>query len=727
MNPAKSDQLKAIFTPRSVAVIGASAKPQSLGRAVFANLLFAGYNGCVYPVNSKAKSILGVRAYPTVLDVPDEVDLAVVLVPAGFVPQVLKDAGRKGVKGAIVISAGFKEIGGGGIELERQLQSVAREYGMAVVGPNCFGVINTDPAVSLNATFSRSFPLGGKIAFISQSGAVGVAALEYAAAEKIGFSKFISIGNKADIDENAVLEALADDPETDVILLYLEALENPKEFVRLARRISEKKPILGVKSGRTLEGAKAAASHTGALAGSDEVYDSLFAQCGVLRVDTLEELFRLGVAFAKQPLPRGHRVAIVTNAGGPGIMATDNSVRYGLELASLDPKTKSILMADLPPTVSLNNPIDLIGDADESRYQLAMQAVLADDNVDGVIVICVPQMLTNLEATSKAIAQQARFSNKPVFAVYMATGNIEDSLKILEDAQIPHYRFPEDAARALSAMARYFHWQSRPRTQVRHFDNIDREKVRAVLAKAKKARRKFLPEPEAHAVLEAYGFPILRSKMVRDAAEAVAAACEIGFPVVLKIVSPDIVHKVDVGGVRLNLESETEVRDAYAELLQQVTSAKNDVEIWGVLVQEMVRGGKETILGMKRDPHFGALLMFGLGGIYVEVLKDVTFRIAPIRELGAKNMIENIKGIKLLMGYRGEPASDLDAIAESLLRLSQLVTDFPEIEEMDINPLIVLPAGSGARVVDARILIADEQAPTVPDFPERGVSEIAQQ
>ena len=727
MNPAKSDQLKAIFTPRSVAVIGASAKPQSLGRAVFANLLFAGYNGCVYPVNSKAKSILGVRAYPTVLDVPDEVDLAVVLVPAGFVPQVLKDAGRKGVKGAIVISAGFKEIGGGGIELERQLQSVAREYGMAVVGPNCFGVINTDPAVSLNATFSRSFPLGGKIAFISQSGAVGVAALEYAAAEKIGFSKFISIGNKADIDENAVLEALADDPETDVILLYLEALENPKEFVRLARRISEKKPILGVKSGRTLEGAKAAASHTGALAGSDEVYDSLFAQCGVLRVDTLEELFRLGVAFAKQPLPRGHRVAIVTNAGGPGIMATDNSVRYGLELASLDPKTKSILMADLPPTVSLNNPIDLIGDADESRYQLAMQAVLADDNVDGVIVICVPQMLTNLEATSKAIAQQARFSNKPVFAVYMATGNIEDSLKILEDAQIPHYRFPEDAARALSAMARYFHWQSRPRTQVRHLENIDREKVRAILAKAKKERRKFLPEPEAHAVLEAYGFPILRSKMVRDAAEAVAAACEIGFPVVLKIVSPDIVHKVDVGGVRLNLESETEVRDAYAELLQRVTSAKNDVEIWGVLVQEMVRGGKETILGMKRDPHFGALLMFGLGGIYVEVLKDVTFRIAPIRELGAKNMIENIKGIKLLMGYRGEPASDLDAIAESLLRLSQLVTDFPEIEEMDINPLIVLPAGSGARVVDARILIADEQAPTVPDFPERGVSEIAQQ
>ena len=706
----KADQLKTIFAPRSVAVIGASAKPQSLGRAVFANLLFASYTGCVYPVNTKAKSVLGVRAYPSVLDVPDDVDLAVVLVPAGMVPQVLKDAGQKGCKGAIVISAGFKEVGGEGVELEKQLCEIAQSYGMGVVGPNCFGVINTDPEISLNATFSRNFPQAGRIAFISQSGAIGVAALEHAAAEKIGFSKFISIGNKADIHENHLLEALADDPKTDVILLYVENLADPKGFIDLAQRISEKKPILAVKSGRTKEGAKAASSHTGALSGSDEVYDSLFAQCGVLRVETIEEMFRYGIAFVNQPLPRGRRVAIVTNAGGPGIMATDASIRHGLELSELTPKTISILKSNLPPTVSLNNPIDLIGDAEETRYRLAMQAVLSDSNVDSVIVICVPQMLTNLEATSKVIAQQVKFSDKPVFAVYMATGNIEESLKTLDDAQIPHYRFPEDAALALGAMARYVQWRRRPRTEIMHFEDVQPDTVREILDKARSDGRRFLPEPEAHAVLRAYGLPMSRSMHVQNEADAVRAAREIGFPVVMKIVSPDIMHKVDVGGVRLNLQSEADVKDAYADIMQQVKAARPGAGIWGVFIQEMVRKGKETILGMKRDPLFGALLMFGLGGIYVEVFRDVIFRIAPIRELGARHMIEGIKGITLLRGFRGEPPSDIDAIIQSLQRLSQLVTDFPEIEEMDINPLIVLPAGSGARVIDARILLGEVHA-----------------
>lgn len=701
----KAEKLKAIFAPRSVAVIGATARPQSLGRAVFANLLYAGYGGCAYPVNPGVKSVLGVRAYGSILEVPDDVDLAVIVVPAAAVCDTLEEAGRKGCRGSIVISAGFKEIGGEGGELERRLQEVARRHGIAVVGPNCFGVINTDPAVSLNATFSRSFPAAGRIAFVSQSGALGVAALEHAAQEKIGFSKFISIGNKADINENHVLAALADDEATDVILLYLEDLEDPKEFIDLARRVSEKKPILAVKSGRTKEGAKAAASHTGALAGSDETYDLLFTQCGVLRVETLEELFRLGMAFTHRPLPRGKRLAIVTNAGGPGIMATDAAVRHGLELARLDPATEARMRPHMSPAASLRNPVDLVGDADEARYREALAAVLDDDGVDEVIVIVVPQMNTDLGAMSRVVAGAARETDKPLFAVYMATGDIERPLRLLDEAGVLHYRFPEDAARALGAMAHYVRWRKRPHAGLRLFDDVRPDVVREILAGAAREGRSFLPEPEAHAVLGAYGLPVSRSRFVRDGAEAAAAAREIGFPVVLKIVSPDIVHKVDVGGVRLDLNSEEEVRGAYAELTAQVAAAQPEARIWGVFVQEMVGRGKETILGMKRDPHFGPLLMFGLGGIYVEVFRDVIFRLAPIRELDARNMIRGIRGAKLLKGFRGEPASDMDAIADALLRLSQLVTDFAEIEEMDINPLIVLPEGNGARVVDARILI----------------------
>ncbi|NLV30515.1 MAG: CoA-binding protein [Acidobacteria bacterium] len=701
----KAEKLKAIFAPRSVAVIGATARPQSLGRAVFANLLYAGYGGCAYPVNPGVKSVLGVRAYGSILEVPDDVDLAVIVVPAAAVCDTLEEAGRKGCRGSIVISAGFKEIGGEGGALERRLQEVARRHGIAVVGPNCFGVINTDPAVSLNATFSRSFPAAGRIAFVSQSGALGVAALEHAAQEKIGFSKFISIGNKADINENHVLAALADDEATDVILLYLEDLEDPKEFIDLARRVSEKKPILAVKSGRTKEGAKAAASHTGALAGSDETYDLLFTQCGVLRVETLEELFRLGMAFTHRPLPRGKRLAIVTNAGGPGIMATDAAVRHGLELARLNPATEARMRPHMSPAASLGNPVDLVGDADEARYREALAAVLDDDGVDEVIVIVVPQMNTDLGAMSRVVAGAARETDKPLFAVYMATGDIERPLRLLDEAGVLHYRFPEDAARALGAMAHYVRWRKRPHAGLRLFDDVRPDVVREILAGAARERRSFLPEPEAHAVLGAYGLPVSRSRFVRDGAEAAAAAREIGFPVVLKIVSPDIVHKVDVGGVRLDLNSEEEVRGAYAELTAQVAAAQPEARIWGVFVQEMVGRGKETILGMKRDPHFGPLLMFGLGGIYVEVFRDVIFRLAPIRELDARTMIRGIRGAKLLKGFRGEPASDMDAIADALLRLSQLVTDFAEIEEMDINPLIVLPEGNGARVVDARILI----------------------
>ncbi len=713
MNIQGNDKLQRVLAPRSVAVIGASTRPQSVGRAVFANILLNDYKGIVYPVNPKAKSILGVRAYPSVLDIPDEVDLAVVIVPAAAVPQVLEECGEKRIPGAVVISAGFKEVGGEGAKLEEQVKEIAKKHSIALIGPNCLGIINTDTEISLNATFARSMPPRGNIAFISQSGAVGVAALEYAESEHIGLSKFISVGNKAVLHENHLLKALAEDSQTDVILLYLENLEDPKGFIELAREITgelpQKKPILAIKSGRTREGAQAAASHTGALAGSDEVYDALFHQCGVLRVETLEELFEYAQALAQQPAPKGDRVAIVTNAGGPGIMATDACVRHGLKLARFSEETTRKLKEGLPPTASVQNPVDLIGDAREDRYEHALRLVLSDENVDSVIVICTPQVMADLEAIARTVVDVAQGSEKPIMACFMALEEIGRTLEILEAAKIPHYRFPEDAARSLAEMAKYTAWVNRPRTPFRTFE-VDREAAQAIIKKAQAEGRRFLPEPEAHELLRAYGFPTLKAQLACSEDEAVQAAEEVGYPVVLKIVSPQIIHKFDVGGVQLNLKDEDEVRAAYNSILERVREAQPEAEIWGVFVQEFVPGGLETILGLKRDPHFGPLLMFGLGGVYVEVLRDVTFRVAPIRELGAHRMIRQIRAYKLLEGFRGQPPRDVGAIAECLLRLSQLAIELEEIEELDINPLMVFEEEAGARVVDARILLKTPKA-----------------
>ncbi len=706
------ETLEALFAPKSVAVIGASTKPDSLGQAVFKNILFHGYTGVVYPVNPKAHSILGVKAYPSVLDIPDEVDLAVIIVPALAVAGVLDECGRKGVRAAVVISAGFKEIGPEGAQREAELQQIAQRYGIAMLGPNCLGIINTDPDVSLNATFAPGMPRRGNIAFISQSGALGVAALEYAQRQKIGLSKFISIGNKADLHENHLLEYLKDDPLTDVVLLYVEDLEDPQGFHRLATEITSERPkkipILAIKSGRTLEGAKAATSHTGALAGSDEVYDSVFMQSGVLRVETIEELFDYAVAFAQQPLPKGNEIAIVTNAGGAGILATDAAVRYGLQLASFSEETVQKLRELLPPTVNVANPVDMTGEPNEQRYDTIVRTVLADPNVDGVIVIAAPHILMSLENIAKNIvrAVQETQSDKPVLACLMAVTDARPAVEILETINIPNYSFPERAARALAAMARYRDWVHRPRTEYRIFRDVQIERAREIIAHAKRDGRRLLLEPEAHDLLKAYGFPVLRYHLARTEDEALLAAHEIGYPVVLKIVSPDIAHKVDVGGVKLNIQSDTELRESYRQMLADVTRVKPNAQIVGVFVQEFIKGGKETILGLKRDPLFGPLLMFGLGGIYVEALRDVTFRLAPIRELGVQRMIRQIRGFKILEGFRGDPPSDIDAIAECLARLSQLATQLEEIIELDINPLIVLERGHGARVVDARIVVA---------------------
>ncbi|MHC4800270.1 MAG: acetate--CoA ligase family protein, partial [Planctomycetota bacterium] len=567
----------------------------------------------------------------------------------------------------------------------------------------------TDPAFSFNATFARRMPHAGNIAFISQSGALGVAALEYAQEENIGLSKFASVGNKADINENDLLTVLKDDPLTDVILLYLEDLADPRRFIQLAREITgdipKRKPILAIKSGRTLEGAKAASSHTGALASSDEAYDFFFRQCGVMRVESLEELFDHAVAFANQPLPKGNKIAIITNAGGPGIMATDVCVRNGLKLAEFEKKTTKLLQQGLPATANINNPVDVIGDAKEDRYEVALKATLNDKNVDGAIVICTPQAMTDFNSISRVVADTSPKDKKPVLACFMGMTDISSTVKILEEKRIPRYEFPEAAARAMATMSDYAKWIRRRRTSVKSFKDVDKKTVKKILAAAKTDNRSFLPEPEAHAVLKAYGFPVLDFHLAISKQDAIKAANKIGYPVVAKIVSPSILHKVDVGGVKINIKNETDLKKDYDDLLADVKSAMPDAEIWGVFIQKMAKGGKETIIGMNKDPHFGSLIMFGLGGVYVEALKDVTFRIAPIRELSAKRMINEIRGYRLFKGFRGEKPSDIDAIADCLERLSQLVTDFEEIDELDINPLLVYEDGQGASVVDARILI----------------------
>jgi acetyltransferase len=707
--PDPVSDLQAIFAPRAVAVIGASSRPGSVGQAVFANVLQHGYGGVVYPVNPRALSVMSVKAYPSVLNIPDEVDLAIVIVPSGSVPQVLEECGQKGIKAAIVITAGFKELGAAGAEKEQELLAAARRGGIRLLGPNCLGIINTDPGVSLNGSFARLMPLPGNIALISQSGAVGVAALEYAQGEKIGLSKFVSVGNKADLNENDFLAYLKDDPQTEVILFYLEDLSDPSRFFRVAQEITgdpvKKKPILAIKSGRTAAGARAASSHTGALAGSDAAYDALFAQCGVLRVESLEELFDYALAFAWQPLPPGNRVAIVTNAGGLGIMTTDAAVRYGLAIASFQDATTEKLKAGLPPSANIHNPVDVLGDAGEDRYGLALESVLADEGVDGAIVISTPQLMTDLTAIATTVARVAGRHEKPTLICQMALRGIEEPLAVLSQARVPHYHFPEEAARSLAAMARYAWWLRRPQFEVKTFADMDREAVKAVFTRAGEAGRRLLLEPEAHEVFRACGFPVPPFKWAVTEDEAAQAAEALGYPVVLKIVSPEIVHKFDVGGVRLNLAQEGEVRQTYRQIMAHIGAAYPEARLQGVLVQKMAPQGRETILGMTRDPLFGPLLMFGLGGTYVEIFKDVIFRVAPISELWARQMIRELKGFQILTGYRGEPPADLEAVTQCLERLSQLVLDFPEIQELDINPLMVFEEGKGAAVLDARIFL----------------------
>ncbi len=696
-----------IMNPRSIAVVGATNRPGSVGLAVFRNILSAGFQGVLYPVNPKVKSVWSVKVYPRLADIPDEVDLAVIIVPAEVVYSILEEAGKKQVKGAIVISAGFKEVGGHGVELENCVKEVVGKYDIRLVGPNCLGVINNNENVCMNASFATKMPKAGNIAFISQSGALCTAVLDYAEGRDIGFSKFVSFGNKADINEVDLLHYLKDDPDTDVILMYLEDIAHGRAFLETAREITWQahKPMLAIKSGRSAEGARAAASHTGSLAGFDSAYDALFHQSGILRVEGIDELFNRALAFAKQPIPKGNRIAIVTNAGGPGIMATDAAIRHNLKMATLSEETKQKLKQELPPTASIQNPVDVIGDATHERYEDAIRHVLMDENVDGAIVILTPQAMTDVLKTAEIVPHVMKGINKPVLCSFMGIVDVSRGIQYLEKHGIPNYAFPEAAVRSMASMAFYAGLLSLDKRQVRRVA-ADRDTAGVVIKKKLADKdRYYMSEKEANEILQCYGFPVLKSVLLKDLSRLDEAADEFVFPVAMKVSSADIVHKFDAGGVRLKIKTKKEARKAFKDIIENTKRFKPSAKIDGVIMERMAKRGVEVILGAVRDPKFGPICMFGLGGTFVEAMKDVTFRLAPMWEISAEIMIQTIKAYSILKGVRGTPPCDIDGIKDCILRLSQMVTDHPEIAELDINPLIVYPEGKGCVVADSRILL----------------------
>jgi acetyltransferase len=706
--------LDSLLKPQSIAVVGASRKPGSIGRQILHQLIEFEYRGMLFPVNPQADFVHSMKAYPSVSSISDQVDLAIIVVPREAVPAVVDDCGKKGVKGLVVITAGFSETGEEGRRMEAELGERIRRYGMRMIGPNCMGLINTDPAVHMDSTFAPTLPLSGRIAFMSQSGALGVAILNIAQQLDIGFSYFVGLGNRTDVSSNDMLLYWEDDPYTDLILMYLESFGNTKRFMQIARRISKRKPILAVKSGRTEAGARAASSHTGALSarqGLDIAADALLEQSGVIRVNTVEELFDLTLGFSKNPLPRGNRLGILTNAGGPAIMATDTAVSLGLRLAELSPRTRQELRRLLPPEAILQNPVDMTGKSDRSRYDPCAQILLEDENVDSLLVVFVPPMMIDAMDIVEGLEALRKKFDKPMFGVFMAPDEFFQELNEKHSGHMAIYLFPESAVQALAALDRYRQWREKPIGEVRSFD-VDREAAVDLLNEVRRQGRSELTALEAQRLLECYGIAVARSAVAKDGKELGEVAKGVRYPVVLKAVVPGLIHKTEAGGVRLDIHTPEELMAAAQKMTEEVKRRHPPSAIaegqMGFLVQEYVRGGREVIVGMTHDPKFGPLVMFGLGGIYVETFNDVVFRVPPITNLEAQEMIRQIRGYRLLEGVRGEPAVDLRGLAEILERFSQLVEDLPQLEEMDINPLMVFPEAKDFRAVDVRVRLAEK-------------------
>ena len=695
--------LDPILKPRSIAVIGASRMSNTIGHQIFSNLLRYGFTGAVYPVNPNATSIQSVRAYPNVGALPEAIDLAVIVVPKERVLDVARGCGQAGVKGLVVISAGFREIGGVGVDRERQLVDIVRQYGMRMVGPNCMGVLNTDPAVSMNATFAPAMPPVGHAGFVSQSGALGLNVIDHAAEYGIGISQFVSVGNKPDVSGNDLLEQWEHDPTIGVILMYVESFGNPRRFRDLASRITRTKPIIAVKSGRSKVGARAASSHTGALAASDAAVNALLTQSGVLRAESIEELFDMAMAFTDRPLPRSRRTAVITNSGGPAILAADALETRGLELMELEPATIAQLKPLFPEEASIRNPLDMIASATPTHYRTALDAVLRDPNVDSALAVFVPPLGIRQQDVAEAIVTAATtHALKPVLAVLMGNEGLPQGRAELHKAGIPAYVFPESAARGLAALCRQREWIDRPVRPAPVLE-VDQTRAARALANGHAGGSRKLGEFDALELLAAYGIPVAPARLANDPDEAARLAVQLGFPVVVKAIAPELVHKTDAGAVRLDLRSPNQVATAAMEATSAVRRVVRGAPP-RILVQRMISGGRETIVGLSRDRAFGPLVMFGLGGIYVEALKDVAFRIAPIQPLDAREMVRSIRGVALLDGIRGAPPVDFDALDDVLLRISQLAVDHPEIEELDINPLLAFP--DGVKAVDARVLVA---------------------
>ncbi len=692
--------LKELFEPESIAVIGASRNPRKVGHALVKNLLSSGYGGRVLPVNPAGGGIEGLRVYASVGEIEGKVDLAVVAIPAGGVPSAIRECIRKGVAYAVVISAGFKEAGSEGAALEEELRRISRDGGIRILGPNCLGIINT--AANLNATFARWMLPRGNISFFSQSGALGVAVLDWAIGNRVGFSKFISLGNKVDLNETDFIQYLMDDPETEVILGYIEDVIDGGRFMEVAGRCTSKKPLVLIKSGGTQAGARAASSHTGALAGSEEAFRAAFRQIGVIRASGVNDLFEIAKVFSAGRIPAGDRLLIITNAGGPGIIAADQAERLGLKLPFLNRRVLNRLRKRLPPNASLYNPVDLIGDATSERYRAALEAVVRAPDFDGMIVILTPQAMTDTERVAGEVINAAGRTGKPLVTSFMGSESVKGAVRMLKEAGIPNYPYPEDAVSSYSRLVQFSERRRRRKGARRRYRG-DRAKVRGLIRRAVLEGRFRFGEEEARECLSAYGFVFPRRAFVTDRATASREAARIGFPVVMKVSSPDVLHKTDLGGVRLGITSRKEAEEAFIEIVSTVKQRMPKALVRGVNIYEMVTGGKEVILGVTTDRTFGHMLMFGLGGIYVEVLRDVSFRIVPVREGDVREMIEEIRTYSLLKGTRGEKGVDIDSIVDALLRLNQLVLDFPEIHELDINPLVVRQEGAVA--LDARIII----------------------